>query len=385
VIVTDAWVLHAGRLGEADQPGELLRETIRIPDPTDDEAVVEPILGSWEGNMSHAITRSPVDVCRQRGERFVVLGNSGVARVLRPAASAVGPAEGEICLCLSLGTREPGSRDRHGYSARIYAYDAPGTYGLLAKRTKIPADLLLPIPHGSRFPLERWTPCLRYFTAWDNWRVALACWRAQLAESNPGDHLVFGWGGGVTLAQLILARREGFRTAMMAASNDRIDFITRQGITAIDRREYPGLGEVDTPDTTRWASERRFLSHLSELAETRGVSIFLDHIGGALYPLTLRALSREAVLTTCGWKAGMELSTVRSSECIRRHIHVHTHGWRHADSTVIRDFQEATGWLADIDPNGIYRYDEIPQLATDYTAGKISTYFPVYRISDAAQ
>lgn len=378
MIDTEAWVLPAAELGSHDRTGTLHRTTIRIPEPAGDEAVVEPLVGSWEGNMSHAVARTPVDICRQRGEPYVVLGNSGVVRVHRPAAEVPGPSRGELCLCLSLGARASDHRDRFGYSRRIFGYDAPGTYGLLAKLTKIPADLLLPLPAGTAFPIERWAPCLRYFTAWDNWKVALDCWRTQMGAADPAEHLVFGWGGGVTLAQLILARRAGFRTAMMAGSTDRLDTIARHGITPLDRRDYPGLGHSDASAATRWACERRFLRCINELSDGLGVAVFLDHIGGALYPTTLRALARQAVIASCGWKAGTELSHIRPTECIRRHIHLHTHGWRHDDSATIRDFQEATGWLADT--GTAYAYRDIPELVEGYHAGRLATYYPLYRI-----
>lgn len=381
MIETEAWVLPAAQLGTAERTGQLHRETIRIPEPAGHEALVEPLVGSWEGNMSHAVARSPVDVCRQRGEKFIVIGNSGVVRVRRAATDIEGPTEGQLCLCLSLGSAKNGHRDPYGYSEHIFAYDLPGSFGMLARLTTMPADLLLPLPAETRYPIERWAPCLRYFTAWDNWKVAHDCWKAQLPDSDPSDHLVFGWGGGVTLAQLILAQRAGFRTAMMGGSDNRLATIAEHGIEPIDRREYRGLGQPDAKDSVRWAAERRIVTAIKDLSDGRGAAIFLDHIGGPLYPTTLRALARQAVVTTCGWKAGTELAVVRPTECIRRHIHVHTHGWRHSDSPTIRDYQETTGWLADIDPEATYDFDDIPQLADDYAAGKIDSYYPTYRVA----
>jgi hypothetical protein len=60
---------------------------------------------------------------------------------------------------------------------------------------------------------------------------------------------------------------------------------------------------------------------------------------------------------------------------------VNTHVWRFQDSALMRDYQEQTGWIADIDKDAIYGFDEIPELAQDYRMGKLSTYFPIYQVN----
>ncbi|HEX6042270.1 MAG TPA: hypothetical protein VFZ20_29810, partial [Longimicrobium sp.] len=70
----DAWLLYAG---ETDTPrrAALVRETIDIPAAGPGEVIAEPLYGCWEGNMGHAVNRVPVDICRQRREPRVVIGN----------------------------------------------------------------------------------------------------------------------------------------------------------------------------------------------------------------------------------------------------------------------------------------------------------------------
>jgi hypothetical protein len=243
MLMTDAWVLHAGPDdgGSTPQPagGALVRENFPLGEPADDEALVEPLYGCWEANLDHALTRSPIDVCRARGEESVVVGNLGVVRVLRagsPTAGAPALREGQACMVMPFGRIDP-----HGYAELVYGYDTPGTIGILAKRTKIRADLLLPVPEGSAHSLQQWAAYARYFTAWDNWRTALRCWRAQLPDQDPSEHLVFGWGGGVAFAELLLARRDGFRVAMTASSDERLAMLDKYGITGVDRRLFPDL------------------------------------------------------------------------------------------------------------------------------------------------
>ncbi|MFJ4684412.1 zinc-binding alcohol dehydrogenase family protein [Streptomyces sp. NPDC088789] len=379
MISTDAWVLRAGPVGTAQQEATLTRETLSLREPADHEALVEPLTGSWEANMDHALARSPVDICRQRGESAVIIGNSGLVRVLRPARSAPSPPQGTVCMLLPFGVRDP-----HGYVVRVHGYDAPGSYGLLARRIPLSAELLLPLPTDTPFPPERWAPALRYFTAWDNWHVAHRCWRAQMGDDDPAGHLVFGWGGGVALAALELARRAGFRTAMTAGTDARVALLRARGISPVDRRDYPHLAYHAASDRDRDGqreSEHAFLEKIAQLSDGRGVSILLDNIGGPLHEVTMRALARQGVITTCGWKAGMNLPVVRATECQSRHLHVHTHGWRFEESPAIRDYQERTGWIADVAHQHIHDFDDVPQLAREYAQGRVDDYYPLYQVN----
>ncbi len=384
----EAWVLRSGAVsGPHDGgPGGALRRDHYTFGPLEEgEALVEPILGSWEANVDHALARSPIDVCSSRGEDAVVLGNLGVVRVLDVNAGGrdVRVREGDLCLLLPFGRL-----DRYEYAELAYAYDAPGTIGLLAKRSKMDARILLPIPDGTPYSLPQWATYGRYFTAWDNWHKAHACWRAQVPDDDPSNHLVFGWGGGVSFAELMLAKRAGFRVAMTAGSDDRVAFLRENGITPVDRRLYPDLSQPTRAQRTdrerhhrRRASVESLLHLVDELSDGHGVAIFVDNIGEPLYDVTLSALAREGVVTTCGWKAGMRLSYLRGAECISRHIHVNTHVWRLPDSPAIRDFQEAEGWIAPKGSDVIYDFDQVPRLADDYANGRISSYFPLYRVN----
>jgi NADPH:quinone reductase-like Zn-dependent oxidoreductase len=384
---TDAWVLHSGPLTK-DAPqavcATLSREDFQLPEVDDDEALVEPLFGSWEANIEHALSREPIDVCRARLESQVVLGNLGVVRVLRPAKTAPFSKEGDLCLVMPFA-----QRDRCGYAELIYAYDCPGTVGILAKRTNIKAELLLPIPEDTGYSLPQWAAYARYFTAWDNWRVAHRCWLSQMEGLDPANELIFGWGGGVVFAELLLAKRFGFRVAMTASTDGRLSYLAEQGICAVDRRLFQDLqydddaARHDREYSRRYrASEAQFIKMIDDLSDGAGVAIFLDNIGAPLYKATVKALARQGVLATVGWKQGMRESNLRAAECIKRHLHVNTHVWRFDDSPQIRDYQEATGWIPDIDPDAIYDFDHIPQLAEDYRTGRIDTYFPLFRVNE---
>jgi NADPH:quinone reductase-like Zn-dependent oxidoreductase len=380
-----AWVLHAGPAdrGEKAQRGELTLENIKVADPAEFEVLVEPLVGCWEANMDHAIARSPIDAARQRGEDWIVVGNSGVVRVLSAGPGVRGLREGQKCLWIPFG-----EVDQHGYTLTVSGYDAPGSPGLLAMRMVVPASRLVPLPEEERYPVERWAPLLRYFTAWDNWQVAIRCWQSQVGDAWQQQPLVLGWGGGVVLAELELARRAGFRTAMVSGRDSRLAEIAASGAVAIDRREFPDLdflaakesGDSDTLDRYR-ASEARFLEVVAELSGGQGVSIFLDNLGGGLHRATMKSLARAGVISTVGWKQGMRLWNLRATECISRHIHVHTHAWRLQDCPRIRDMQQETGWLPDCANDPVTPFEKIPELADQYGRDDVDGYFPLYSVA----
>nr|QES95489.1 alcohol dehydrogenase BadC [Streptomyces seoulensis] len=381
-------MLRAGETGapSADGDGCALRREVFPFGPLEaGEVLVEPVLGSWEANIEHALARSPIDICRSRGEQAVVVGNLGVVRVLKTHSAGPGKRlrEGDLCLLMPFGVTDP-----YGYAELAYGYDAPHTIGLMARLSKIDERLLLPIPADTAYSLEQWATYGRYFTAWDNWQRALGCWRTQIPDDDPGNHLVFGWGGGVAFAELLLARRAGFRVAMTAGSDERLAFLRDNGITPVDRRKFPDLSlpggrGAPSPEVHRRhrASQAGFLELVAELSDGKGVAIFVDNIGEPLYGVTVPALSRQGVITTCGWKAGMRLTSLRGAECINRHIHVHTHVWRLQDSPHIRDVQESSGWMAPAGSTVVYDFDRIPELADDYAHGRIGSYFPLYRVN----
>lgn len=384
MITTDAWVLHVGPDSDSSAPprAELSREAYSFPALEDGEVLIEPLYGSWEANLEHALSRSPVDICRQRGENTIVPGNSGVVRVLRTTSANSTLAEGDLCLFLPFG-----ARDRHGYAELVHAYDAPDTIGILARQTKIRAENLLPLPKDTPYSLQRWAAAERYFTAWDSWRIALTCWRAQMGDADPAEYLVFGWGGAVSLGVLELARRAGFRVAMTTSTDQRLALLKERGISPVDRRQFPDLNHTPAvakdPERMRRyrESEKEFLRQVAELSDGAGVAVFVDNIGAPLQRATLKAMARQGVLATVGWKHGMKMYNLRAIECINRHIHVNTHMWRHGDSPEIRDYQESTGWIPEIEPEAVYDFDDIPKLAEDYAQGRVDTYFPVYAVN----
>ncbi len=377
----EAWVLRKQPTND-ERPGMLEKARIELPEMGEHDVLVEPIFGTWEANMTHALERRPVDLCYLRGEEFVVLGNSGVARVLKVGSAVSNCKEGDVCVFGPIGTY-----DEFGQTIQVYGYDQPGSIGFLAKRAVWHERMLSPVPAETKYPLERWAGwSIRYGTAWDNWTLALGVWKLLL-DGQEAPTYVWGWGGGVSLAMLQLARNSGYKTAMIASQDERLDLIRRENIAAVDRRQFPGLDfdeerfKSDRAYTRSYATaERAFLKIVEELTEGNGVSIFMDNIGAPVMRATLRALGRMGVVTTVGWKCGKAINYDRARECICRHTFVHSHGCsRHAGLKGI-EYSEQHGWLPPADPV-VYSWETIPQLAADYAQGKLADYMPVFSIN----
>jgi len=385
MIATQAWVLRRAAPGEERARARLSLEELSFPEPGPDEVLVEPLFGCWEGNLEHALARDPVDICALRNEDRVVVGNSGVVRILSAGSQVTARKEGDLAI---IGGTSYRGADGFGYARRIFAYDMPNTIGLLARRTKLLASETMLVPSPSRLSLEQWAAFgVRYVTAWSNWKVAYACWRSQLDEDEMPHPYVWGWGGGTALAEVCLARYFGADAALIASGPERLRQIEALGVRPVDRAPFadldfdPARHAADAEYRKRYdAAERRFLMTVGKLTGGKGISILIDNIGAPLFRASSKALARMGVLATCGWKQGMKLAYERGAACINRHLFVHTHYARQREAEAAAAFAEETGWA----PTGLsrtYDFEEIPALAADYAAGAVRSYFPIYRVN----
>ena len=378
----DAWVLHAGDGGKPVRT-KLVRETIELPPLGDHGVRARPLYGTWEGNMGHALNRRPVDICVQRGEPKVVIGNAGVVRVLEVGRKVKNVEPGQYAIIFCTGVE-----DRWGYPVKIMAYDAPGTMGCLAHEMVLTERQVIPLPDSTRHSLPQWSAfSLRYITAWSNWELAYGVFRLLLPKEEYASPNVWGWGGGVTYAELDLARRHGARAVMLSGNTRHLEKIQRLGITTVDRRIFGEIAYNDARYKSDAAYREEYRKHEEAFIEevkrrTHGemVQIFLDYVGSPVYRATLRALSREGVIATAGWKEGMEIWHLRAKECIERHQHIYTHYARYDQGVRAVAYAETNDWMPEIDEKAIYSFDRIPQLAEDYESGATSI-FPTFSVN----
>jgi NADPH:quinone reductase-like Zn-dependent oxidoreductase len=385
-ITTEAWVIYRGTTNGSPGviPAELRKEQFSFPGITENEMLVEPIYGCWEGNMTHAVERQPIDICEQRGEEKVVIGNAGVVRVLKTGSGVKSVKAGQYCLVFCNGVW-----DELGYPKKILGYDARGSIGVLARRMKLHERQLIPIPKQTKYTLQQWAAfSLRYVTAWANWKLAYGCYTLQFSERDRPPTFVWAWGGGVALAESQLARLAGCEVAMISSNDERLRLIKKSGIKAIDRRQFSNLDfnqercRRDPERTAYQTAEETFLSIVKEHTRGQGVSIFIDFIGLPVYRATLKALARPGIITTAGWKLGMNLSSIRAIECMNWHTHVHTHYARYPEGLEAVCFAEEHGWMPPASEQ-VFAWDEIPALARKHADGALSTYFPIFQINPA--
>ena len=178
---------------------------------------------------------------------------------------------------------------------------------------------------------------------------------------------------------------------MITSKKSRIEYLESLGIDSLDRNEFKSLSyneeKYKSDRNYRKSyihSERYFLSKVKEKTDGKGVSIFIDNIGYPVYRATIRALGRDGVIATCGWKHGMHLPINRAIECFEQHTHIFTHGTQHrslAEEAI--DFAEKYGWLPkENQVKNIYSWEDIPQLGQAYSNENLDSYFQLYKVNE---
>ncbi len=333
--------------------------------------------------MTHALDRDPIDVCRRLGQDFIVLGNSAVVRVLATGGSVQPIREGTLCMFAPVA-----KQDAHGYVQTVCAYDEPNSMGCLAEQFLVKPTQLIPLPEGAGIAPSQWASFLvRYASARSNWRVALGAWRLQMADVPFEEIHVWAWGGGVAYAELLLARAIGCQTAMLHTGAERGQSIREAGITPVDRSSFALLSAaVPAGDrktlVARTKVERAFLNLVDEMTGGVRVSIFIDNIGGPIVRPTLRALGRQGVLATTGWKRGLDVEFNRAIACQNRQLLVHTHASPLNEATDAVRYAAKHRWVPPLQKR-IYHWHEIPAVAEDHAAGRIATFFPTFMAAAA--
>ncbi|OJX09611.1 MAG: hypothetical protein BGO77_04520 [Caedibacter sp. 37-49] len=362
MITTEAWAIKRQDVEFPSKKITLVE--FSFSEITDEEILVEPLFGCWEGNMEHAVNRSPIDLCVQRNEDQVVIGNAGVVRILQVGNSIKDVYEGDVGILFCNGVP-----DEYGYPKLIFGYDAPNTIGVLSKKTKLKRNQFIPISSNSQAPLPQWAAfSLRYITAWANWRVAFNSWRLQNQDVDPGSAYAVAWGGGVSLAELELAKNQGFKTIMITSMPERIALLAKKGIKSIDRSTF-----------SKENYEQDLISSVMAHTDGKGANIFIDNIGSS-FQSTLKVLARQGVITTSGWRSNMIFPLIRSSECINRHTHIFTHYAHYQEGLNAVEYAIQNDWFPVV-PEKIYGWEEIPQLLEDYSKGELKNYFPIFAVN----
>jgi NADPH:quinone reductase-like Zn-dependent oxidoreductase len=198
---------------------------------------------------------------------------------------------------------------------------------------------------------------------------------------------VWGWGGGVALAELQLARDHGCHAAMLTSFCERAEQLAEMNIRAVDRRPFQELSydpkryKEDAEYRALYQeAETTFLDAVHAITGGSGASIFVDLIGLPVFRATLKALARPGVVTTSGWKLGMDLPMVRALECMNWHVHVHTHYARYEEGVEAVEYAEQQGWVPP-EEAAPWPWHCIDALGREHAGGRIASWFPLYQVN----
>jgi len=151
-----------------------------------------------------------------------------------------------------------------------------GTY---AEKIAVPAENVFPIPDGLDFG-EAAALGVNFLTAW---RMIFT--KAQMKPWETA--LIFGIGGGVSLAALQIIKAFG-GTAI----------ITSRDQSKLDRARALGADHAIN------GKSEDVVARVNAITGKRGVDVVIENVGEAVWPLALRALAKNGRLVTCGATTG---------------------------------------------------------------------------------
>ena len=151
--------------------------------------------------------------------------------------------------------------------------------GTFAQWVSVPAANVFPMPPGLDFA-EAAALGVNHLTAW---RMVHTKGRLQPWETV----LIFGIGGGVSLAALQLARQLGARVLATSRAPDKL-------------QRAVALGADHAIDSTR----QDVVKEVMAITGGRGVDLVIENVGAAVWSQAMRSLVRGGRLVTCGATTG---------------------------------------------------------------------------------
>jgi NADPH:quinone reductase-like Zn-dependent oxidoreductase len=165
---------------------------------------------------------------------------------------------------------------------RLLGEHLPGT---LAELVTVPVHNVAPIP--ALVPPLSWAEAAAFSL------VTLTAWRMLVTRARvKAEELVLIWGigGGVSLAALRIAKLHGARVIVTSSSDAKLDTAKQLG------------ADVTLNHTTQKVSQE-----VRALTNKRGVDIVVENVGAATWDESLRSLCRGGRLVTCGATSGPQV------------------------------------------------------------------------------
>ncbi len=152
-------------------------------------------------------------------------------------------------------------------------------HGTWAQWVALPARNVFPTPEH----LDDWQAAALGVNHLTAWRMVVSQARLQAWETV----LIFGIGGGVSLAALQIARALGARTVVTSRHADKL-------------ARARALGADIVIDSSREDVAKAVMSHTAG----RGVDVVIENVGAAVWSSALKSLVRGGRLVTCGATSG---------------------------------------------------------------------------------
>ena len=151
--------------------------------------------------------------------------------------------------------------------------------GTLAEYISVPARNAVPMPEGWSFE-EAAALGVNHLTAW---RMLMTQARLRPWETV----LIFGIGGGVSLAGLQLAKTMGARVIVTSREQDKLDRALALGA-----------------DAAICSSTQDVVKEVMRLTGKRGVDVVFENVGAAVWDSALKSAVRGGRIVTCGATSG---------------------------------------------------------------------------------
>ncbi|MGH7568588.1 MAG: zinc-binding dehydrogenase [Gemmatimonadales bacterium] len=167
---------------------------------------------------------------------------------------------------------------------RLLGEHLPGT---LAEWVVVPEPNVALIPEVVP-PLE-WAEAAAFsLVTLTAWRMVVGRARVQAGETV----LVWGIGGGVSLAALRIAKRVGARVIVTSSSDTKLETARRLGA-----------------DVTLNHRTQKISQEVRALTDKRGVDVVVENVGEATWEESLRCLAKGGRIVTCGATTGPKVVT----------------------------------------------------------------------------
>jgi NADPH:quinone reductase-like Zn-dependent oxidoreductase len=168
-------------------------------------------------------------------------------------------------------------------------------YGILGEHLPGTLAQYVTVPTPNVAPLPDLQPPLNWGEAAAFSLVTLTAWRMVVtrAQVQPREWvLVWGIGGGVSLAAMRIAKLRGARVIATSSSDAKLEQARRLGA-----------------DVTLNHKTQRVVHEVRALTAKRGVDVVVENVGEATWGDSLRCLAKGGRIVTCGGTSGPKLVT----------------------------------------------------------------------------